>query len=146
MFKIFEYKDKKLTFVPSIRISSFKNLFIALIVIGIFSALSGWLKLDEKDLWKIYLQLVEHLKLNIELPILKDNQKRLDAEVELEVDKAIQQVLPEYDRIMSEYNKRYLPKYIDGKNDESICYTDKCKALAPPMRICSVWVDDCKNE
>lgn len=146
MFKIFEYKDKKLTFVPSVRISSFRKFFIVVIIIGLFSALSGWLKIDEKELWKIYLQLVEHLKLNIELPLLIDTKKKLDAIVELDVDKSIQQALPEYDRIMSEYNKRYLPKYIDEKNDESVCYTDECKALAPPMRICAPWVDNCKSE
>jgi hypothetical protein len=32
---------------------------------------------------------------------------------------------------------------MDLKNDETVCYTDECKALAPPMRICAPWINDC---
>ena len=77
---------------------------------------------------------------------LKNNQDKLDARVELTVDKALAEVTPEYDRIIAEADKKYKPRYVDGKNDETVCYTDECKALAPPMRICAPWLDDCPKE
>lgn len=75
--------------------------------------------------------------------IIKDPEK-LNRRVERDVDKAIRNVEPEYDRIIAEADKKYKPRYVDEKNDESVCYTDECKALAPPMRICAPWRDDCK--
>ena len=75
--------------------------------------------------------------------IIKDPEK-LNRRVERDVDRAIRNVTPEYDRIISDYDKKYKPRYVDEKNDESVCYTDECKALAPPMRICAPWKDDCK--
>jgi len=74
--------------------------------------------------------------------IIKDPEK-LNRRIGRDVDKAIRDVTPEYDRIISDYDSKYKPKYVDEKNDESVCYTDECKALAPPMRICAVWVEDC---
>lgn len=74
--------------------------------------------------------------------IIKDPEK-LNRRVERDVDRAIQNVTPEYDRIIAEADKKYKPRYVDEKNDESVCYTDECKALAPPMRICSPWVENC---
>lgn len=68
--------------------------------------------------------------------IIKDPEK-LDRRVKRDVDKAIRDVTPEYDRIISDYTKKYKPKYMDEKNDETLCYTEECKKLAPPMRICS---------
>jgi hypothetical protein len=34
---------------------------------------------------------------------------------------------------------------MDGKNDETLCHSEECKKLAPPMRICSPVFDgsDC---
>lgn len=77
--------------------------------------------------------------------IIKDPEK-LERRIGRDVDRALDLVMPEYDRIIQQADQRYKPRYMDGKNDESVCYTDECKALAPPMRICSVWVDGCSSE
>ena len=77
--------------------------------------------------------------------IIKEPEK-LNRRINRDIDRAMEQVTPEYDRLIELDNQRYRPRYVDGKNDESTCYTDKCKALAPPMRICSVWVDDCPKD
>jgi len=77
--------------------------------------------------------------------IIKDPEK-LNRRIVRDLDKAIHDVTPEYDRIIMEADKKYKPRYMDLKNDESVCYTDECKALAPPMRICSIWVDGCSSE
>ena len=37
----------------------------------------------------------------------------------------------------------YKPRYIEEANDETLCYSDECKALAPPMRLCAPWIIDC---
>lgn len=145
MFKLFEVKEGKFEVLPSIRAKKVKNFFIVSIVIVAISFLSGWLKIDEKDLWKVYQVLIEKLNLKQDIPEIIDNQKRIDAKVELEVDKALQEVQPEYDRIIAEADKKYQPKYIDGVNDESVCYTEECKSLAPPMRICAPWAEGCED-
>ena len=77
--------------------------------------------------------------------IIKDPEK-LNRRIQRDVDKAIQDVTPEYDRIIKEADKRYQPRYQDLPNDDRVCYTDACKALAPPMRICAPWVDDCLKQ
>jgi len=74
--------------------------------------------------------------------ILKDPEK-LHRRIIRDVDKAIRNVTPEYDKIIKEADQKYQPKYLEEKNDETLCYTDECKALAPPMRICSWWVNNC---
>ena len=77
--------------------------------------------------------------------IIKDPEK-LDRRVHRDVDRALIEATPEYDRIIAEADKKYKPRYVDGVNDETVCYTDECKTLAPPMRICAPWVDDCPKE
>jgi hypothetical protein len=77
--------------------------------------------------------------------ILKDPEK-LNRRVQRDVDRAIQDVTPEYDRIIREADKKYQPRYMDLQNDENVCYTDECKALAPPMRVCAPWLDGCSPE
>ena len=74
--------------------------------------------------------------------ILKDPEK-LNRRIIRDVDKAIRDVTPEYDRIISDYDRKYQPKYLEEPNDETLCYTDECKSLAPPMRKCASWVEDC---
>jgi hypothetical protein len=147
MFKIFEIKEGKFTAFPQLSSKKIKGFFIISAVIAIISLFSGWLNISEKQLWKYYQLLLEQLNLKYELPELKNNQDKLDARVELEVDRALAEATAEYDRIIAEADKnKYKPRYVDGVNDETVCYTDECKALAPPMRLCSPWVDDCPKE
>ena len=58
------------------------------------------------------------------------------------VDRAIDQVTPEYNRIIEESNKRYKPKYVEKAPDGS----EAQKLLGGEMRICAVWVDDCPKD
>jgi hypothetical protein len=146
MFKIFEIKEGKFTAFPQLSSKKIKGFFIISAVIAIISLFSGWLNISEKQLWKYYQLLLEQLNLKYELPELKNNQDKLDARVELAVDRALTEVTPEYDRIIAEADKRYNPRYVNGVNDETVCYTDECKTLAPPMRICAPWLDDCPKE
>jgi hypothetical protein len=146
MFKIFEIKEGKFTAFPQLSSKKIKGFFIISAVIAIISLFSGWLNISEKQLWKYYQLLLEQLNLKYELPELKNNQDKLDARVELAVDRALAEVTPEYDRIIAESDKKYKPRYVNGVNDDTVCYTDECKTLAPPMRICAPWLDDCPKE
>lgn len=74
--------------------------------------------------------------------IIKDPEK-LDRRIKRDVDRAIENIKPEYERIIMEADKKYQPKYIDESNNDLVCYTNECKSLSPPMRICAPWVDDC---
>ena len=74
--------------------------------------------------------------------ILKDPEK-LNRRIVRDVDRAINEAIPEYNRFIEEENKKYKPRYIEEENNDNLCYSDECKKLAPPMRICSVWVEDC---
>ena len=143
MFKLFEVRGGKLTTLPDVSSKRIKSIIFGSIAVLIIVSLSGWLKMSEKELWKIYTLILQQLGLSYELP-RKEREKELEARIELEVDKAIRDVIPEYDRIISDYDKKYKPIYIDEVNDETLCYTEECKSLAPPMRICAPWVDDCK--
>ena len=143
MFKLFEVRGGKFTALPDVSSKRIKSIIFGSIAVLIIVSLSGWLKMSEKELWKIYTLILQQLGLSYELP-RKEREKELEARIELEVDKAIRDVIPEYDRIISDYDKKYKPIYIDEVNDETLCYTKECKSLAPPMRICAPWVDNCK--
>jgi hypothetical protein len=143
MFKLFEVRGGKFTALPDVSSKRIKSIIFGSIAVLIIVSLSGWLKMSEKELWKIYTLILQQLGLSYELP-RKESEKELEARIELEVDKAIRDVIPEYDRIIAEADKKYKPIYIDGVNDETLCYTAECKSLAPPMRICAPWVDNCK--
>ena len=142
MFKLFEVRGGKFTALPDVSSKKIKAFLFSSIIVLIIVSLSGWLKMSEKDLWKIYTLILQQLGLSHELP-RRESEKELDARIELEVDKAIRDVIPEYDRIISDYDQKYKPVCVDEVNDETLCYTDECKKLAPPMRICASWVENC---
>ena len=73
--------------------------------------------------------------------IIKDPEK-LDRRVHRDVDRAIDAVTPEYDRIISDYDRKYKQRYSEKPVDTSVCYTDECKALGGEMRIHASWIDD----
>lgn len=141
MFKLFEYKDKQFKVVPSFNYKNIKGFFISSIIVIVITSLAGWLKLEEKDLWKIYNLLIQRFDLNRELPDLKNNEKKLEAEIEVEVDRAIK----EYERLTGYSNETRipLPRLIEKGVDNSVCYTKECKILGGEMRLCSPWREDC---
>jgi hypothetical protein len=145
MFRLFEVKDGKFTSLPDISSKKLKSFLYGSFIVFLITLLSGWLKIGEKELWKFYNLLLQQLGL-IGQEFRPENEKELEARIELEVDRAIQRVIPEYDRIIAEADQKYKPRYIDEVNDESVCYTDECKSLAPPMRICAPWVDTCPKD
>ena len=145
MFKLFEIKNGKLTTLPDISSKKIKSVIFSFIIVLIIVSLSGWLKISEKDLWKIYTSILQQFGLNHELP-RTESEKELESRIELEVDRAINNVTPEYDRIISDYDRKYKPRYSEKPVDENLCYTKDCKALGGELRICAPWVDGCPKE
>ena len=120
---------------------------IGVVLTTLVASVSKCSGIDEKNLYHLIDELQRKFFPNTELNeyIIKDD-KLLKQRIERDVDKAIRQVTPEYDRIIQEADKKYQPKYVEEKNNESLCYSDQCKALAPPMRLCAPWVDSCPKD
>lgn len=125
-----------------------KTAISTIIVLTIIVAsLSSCLKIEEKHIWDIIYEYLQTYDPDSPLlPELRKDPGIVQRDVERTVDNAIRRVTPEYDRIIAEADAKYKPRYIDEVNDETVCYTDQCKALAPPMRICAPWVDSCPKE
>jgi len=126
-----------------------KNKTIRFAIIGVvLTTLVGSLVkctgIDEKNWYDLIDEIQRKYFPNTELNeyIIKD-PKLLDNRVKRDVDKAIRNVTPEYDRIIREADQKYQPKYSEKVVNESVCYTDDCKSLGGEMRICSAWVADC---
>jgi len=143
-FKLFQIKEGKLKILPTLSPKHVRGVVIISIIVIIISALSSQFKIDERQLWKIYTALIERLGLQPQLPDIKDNEKKLDAEIELEVDQAIRQ----YERLTGDdgYVRIPPPRYSEKPVDTSVCYTDECKSLGGEMRICALWVDNCPKQ
>ena len=122
-------------------------IIIGIILSTLIAALSQCSKISENTLWDLFDEIQREFfpQTIINEVILKDPDK-INRRVERDVTRAIEKVTPEYDRIIQEADKKYQTKYIEEKNDESLCYTDECKALAPPMRLCAPWLDDCHKD
>jgi hypothetical protein len=117
---------------------------VGIVLTSIIAALSQCSGVSEHGLWDLLdeIQRKYFPQTIINEFILKDPEK-LNRRIVRDVDKAIRDVTPEYDRIISDDDHKYQPKYLEEKNDETVCYTDECKSLAPPMRICAHWIEDC---
>jgi hypothetical protein len=127
-----------------------KNKTIRFAIIGItLTTLVGTLVkcsgIEEKHWYDLIDEIQRKYFPNTELNeyIIKD-PKLLDNRVKRDVDKAIRDVTPEYDRIISDYDRKYQQKYIEKPIDDSVCYTEECKKLGGEMRICAPWASGCK--
>ena len=125
-----------------------KQIIILSVVLStLIATLSQCTGASENGLWDLLDEIQrKYFPQTILNEIFIQDPNKVERRVKRDVDRAILDVTPEYDRIISDYTRKYKQKYVEEKNDESVCYTDACKALAPPMRICSVWVDDCPKQ
>ena len=120
---------------------------VGIVLTSIIATLSKCTHIKENTLWDLLDEVQRRYfpQTIINDFIIKDPEK-LDRRVKRDVDRAIRDVTPEYDRIIKEADKKYQPRYMDLQNDENVCYTDECKALAPPMRVCAPWLDGCSTK
>jgi len=118
-----------------------KQLIIVSIVISsIIVTLSQCTGVSENGLW----DLLDEIQRNyfpqtiLNELILKDPDK-VERRVKRDVDRAINEAIPEYNRFIEEANQKYKPKYSEKPSDGS----EAQRLLGGEMRICAVWVDDC---
>ena len=138
MLKLFEVKGGKLRLLPQIRP---KRAILGVLVLMVLIFLGNCAKLTPKEFWEAYVTITRHFGLEEDGP--PDTEKKTEARIRLDVDKAITEVTPEYEAIIREADKKYQPIIIDLESNTEECYTDECRALGPPMRICAPWVEDC---
>ena len=123
--------------------SIFRYAIIGVIFTSVVTGISQCTHIPEEQIYDIVDQIQRKIPgkpLNdwiITDPIL------LDRRIKGDVNRAIDAVNPEYNRIITEYDKKYEQRYIEYPIDKSVCYTKDCKALGGELRICALWVDSC---
>lgn len=123
--------------------SIFRYAIIGVILTSVVTGISQCNHIPEEQIYDIVDQIQRKIPgkpLNdwvITDPIL------LDRRIKGDVNRAINAVNPEYNRIISEYDKKYGQRYVEYPIDKSVCYTDECKKLGGEMRICAPWIDSC---
>jgi hypothetical protein len=110
---------------------------IGVVLSTIITSFAACTKLPEERIWDLLDEIQRALKIDLLNDFIINDPAKLDRRIKRDVDRAIENVTKEYDRIINESDKKYKPRYMDEKNDETLCYTEDCKKLAPPMRICS---------
>jgi hypothetical protein len=116
-----------------------KQLIIVGVVIStIIATLSQCSGVSENRLWDLLDELQrKYFPQTILNDIILQDPDKVNRRVGRDIDKAIRDVEKEYDRIIAESDRKYKPRYLEEKNDESLCYSEDCKKLAPPIRMCS---------
>lgn len=137
MFK-FNFGNKK----PNIKTYAIVGIILSTII-GTLSQCSG---ISENNIWDLFdeIQRKYFPQTILNEFVIKDDEK-LNRRIKRDVDNAIQKVTSEYDLIIKNADQKYQPKYIEKPIDSSVCYTDECKSLGGEIRICSPWVDSCKE-
>jgi len=117
---------------------------IGIVLSSIIAALSQCTGVSENGLWDLLdeIQRKYFPQTILNEFILKDPDK-LNRRIPRDVDRAVDDYIRQSGLKESGVDK---PRYMDEINDETMCYTDECRALAPPMRLCAPWVDDCPKQ
>jgi hypothetical protein len=132
---MFNFGNKK----PDIK----QYAIIGIILSSIIAALSQCTGVSQDGLWDLLdeIQRKYFPQTILNEFILKDPEK-LNRRVQRDVDRAIDEAIPEYNRLIEESNKKYKPKYVEKPPDGS----EAQKLLGGEMRICAPWVDDCPKD
>jgi hypothetical protein len=122
-----------------------KQLIVVGIVLStIMATLSQCTGISESNLWDLLDEMQRKFFPGtiINELILRD-PNAIERRIKRDVDRAIDQVTPEYNRIIEEANKKYKPRHIESEIDPTVCYTKDCQSLGGEMRICAIWSTDC---
>ena len=114
---------------------------IGIVLSSLIAALSQCTGASEDGLWDLLDEIQRRYfqQTIINEFILKDPEK-LNRRIVRDVDRAIDDVTPEYDRIIDESIKK--PKYVEKPPDGS----EAQRLLGGEMRICASWVDACPKD
>jgi hypothetical protein len=121
-----------------------KQLIILSIVLSsLIATLSQCTRVSENGLWDFLDEIQrKYFPQTILNEIFIQDPNKVERRIKRDVDRALSEVTPEYDRIIEESNKRYKPRYSEKQPDGS----EAQRLLGGEMRICAVWVDDCPKQ
>jgi hypothetical protein len=120
-------------------------VIISVILSGIVATLSQCTGVSSESLWDLLDEVQRTLfPQTIINDVLLQDPGVVDRRVKRDVDRAI----AEYERLTrdSDSPRIPLPRLIERPLDTSKCYTEECKKLGGEMRLCSPWVDACKED
>jgi len=113
-------------------------IVVGIVVSTLIAGLSQCTGVSENGLWDLLDEIQrKYFPQTILNELILQDPNQVKRRVERDVDKAIRNVTKEYDRIIDKSNEKYKPRFIEETNDKSLCYTEDCKKLAPPIRMCS---------
>ena len=114
---------------------------IGLVLSSLIAALSQCTGVSQDGLWDLLdeIQRKYFPQTILNEFVIKDPEK-LNRRIKRDVDRAIDEVTPEYDRIIRESIKK--PRYVEKPPDGS----EAQRLLGGEMRICAPWVDDCPKD
>jgi len=116
-------------------------LIIGLVLSSIIAALSQCTGVSETGLWDLLDEIQrKYFPQGILNELILQDPHAVERRVKRDVDRAIDEVTPEYDRIIRESIKK--PKYVEKAPDGS----EAQRLLGGEMRICAPWVDDCPQD
>jgi len=120
-------------------------ILISVILSGIVATLSQCTGAPQERLWDLLDEVQRTLFPGTVInDVLLQDPDVVDRRVDRDVDKAIR----DYERLTrdSDPPRVPLPRLIEKAIDTSKCYTEECKKLGGEMRLCSPWIDTCKEE
>ena len=115
-------------------------IVLSIVVSSIIAALSQCTGVSENGLWDLYDEIQrKYFPNTIFSELILQDPDKVKRRVERDVTRAIDEVTPEYDRIIEEANKKYKPRYSEKAPDGS----EAQRLLGGEIRICAPWVEDC---
>jgi len=118
-------------------------IIVSIVLSSIIAALSQCTGISENGLWDLLDEVQrKYFPGTIVNELIIQDPDKVGRRVPRDVTRAIDEVTPEYDRIIAEADKKYKPKYVEQTPDGS----EAQKLLGGEMRICASWVDSCLKE
>ena len=116
-------------------------IILGVVISSIIAALSQCSGVSEHGLWDLLdeIQRKYFPQTILNEFVIKDPAK-LERRIKRDVDRVIDEVTPEYDRIINESIKK--PRYVEKPPDGS----EAQRLLGGEMRTCAPWVDDCLKD
>ena len=118
---------------------------IGVILTSIIAFLSNCTGIKQELIWDLFDEIQREInpKTPINDFIIKDPEK-LQRRIHRDVNKAIR----DYEKLTGDTPsvKIVPPRYIEEPMNDETCYSKECRALGPPMRLCSPWWDGCPKE
>jgi hypothetical protein len=119
-------------------------MIVGTVVSVIIATLSQCTGISESGLWDLLDEVQRKFFPGTILnELILADPNAIERRVKRDVDRAIDQVTPEYDKAIAEADKKYKPRFIESEIDSSVCYTKECQSLGGEMRICAIWSTDC---